>query len=136
MGVVIVDRIPDEWRPIRKLGPDQWVAKRGAKKRLGDFWCLCQGFALLVECKRSRSTLPYSALRPHQVVALDRVDQLGHLSALWWQEVATGRCWLLPWRSTGLAPRRSVSVAVAERIAIRSLDDMSRAWNNSDRRGD
>ncbi len=106
-------RIGDTWRPAAKVAGD-WRAVGPA------------GVSVLVESKWRGDSLPWSALEPHQHLALDEHAAAGGWSVLAWAGPRRGMVAvrLMSWSNllaAGFGPGRAIDDAMAERAALHLL---------------
>ena len=121
-GFCLVEKVEVPFRVNKRTGG---VSAR--RKVSGDFRAVDprDGRSVLVEVKHHAETLPYSAFRPHQLVALEEHASAGGVSEVAWVDstfAAFPRLHTISWtalKALGFGPKKSVEWADGK-IRIRS----------------
>jgi hypothetical protein len=112
-GFVRIERVHTPFKIIRN-STGQIVDAVPQEKVSGDFRAMVRGTgkSVLVETKTtSKASIPWSALKPHQIEALDGHRQDGGLSLL--SVVLCDVAYLLHWPVAGFGPGESLSATMS-----------------------
>lgn len=125
IGCLMVEKIEDQYYPIKKVSKLDWLCRIGGRKLHGDVRGIIPGAAVLCEVKTTQdAVLKWGAFKKHQREALETYHQTGNVPLIGWYCEPHARLLMIRYRPELIGLRRVLQYEVAEGLTMERPEDL------------